>query len=309
MRQKEGKMTFNQLHYFLEVYSLKSIKKAAEKMYISTQGLSKTIIQLENELENTLFDRTGSSLVPTAYADELYIHAYQIISSYQTITKKKLFAGHGVTLYVADGIMQYLMPGFLKAFFAQFPMVTLNIQSVTCRTANELLKTGEGEMALLLKKNDEPELENIYLGSYDFCIIMNKNNPLAYKDKIYIEDWDNLSLAGRGCAGCKTQCMQVIMDDAKSKGYVPKVKIRTTDDRLSIAMAKDDIASAFVSRAAAIANMSNELKLIDFGDRNIWFHMYLIYRKELPLSPTALLIRQFLLSWCAEHCKKMDGID
>mgnify|MGYP007094892328 CR=1 FL=1 len=27
MRQKEGKMTFNQLHYFLEVYSLKSIKK------------------------------------------------------------------------------------------------------------------------------------------------------------------------------------------------------------------------------------------------------------------------------------------
>ena len=301
-------MTFNQLRYFLEVYSFKSIKKAAEKLHISTQGLSKTIIQLENELENTLFDRTGSSMIPTPYADELYIHAYQIISSYETITKKKLFAGQKVTLYVADGIMQYLMPGFLKAFFAQFPMITLNIQTVTCRTANELLKTGEGEMALLLKKNDEPQLENIYLGSYDFCIVMNKNHPLAYKEKIYMEDWDHLSLAGRGCAGCKTQCMEVAVDDALSKGYVPEVKIRTTDDQLSISMAKDGIASAFVSRAAALANLSGEIKIVDFGDREIWFHMYLIYRKEIPLSPSALLIRQFLISWCAQHCKQLDGI-
>ena len=86
-------MTFNQLRYFLEVYSFKSIKKAAEKIHVSTQGLSKTIIQLETELENTLFERKGSTLIPTTYADELYIHAYQIISSYQTITKKELFAG------------------------------------------------------------------------------------------------------------------------------------------------------------------------------------------------------------------------
>ena len=64
-------MTFNQLRYFLEVYSFKSIKKAAEKIHVSTQGLSKTIIQLENELENELFERKGSALIPTTYADEL----------------------------------------------------------------------------------------------------------------------------------------------------------------------------------------------------------------------------------------------
>lgn len=302
-------MTFNQLRYFLEVYSFKSIKKAAEKIHVSTQGLSKTIIQLENELENELFERKGSALIPTTYADELYTHAYQIISSYQTITKKELFAGQGVTLYVADGIMQYLMPGFLKDFFTQFPMVTLNIQNVTCKTANELLKTGEGELALLLKKNDEPQLENIYLGSYDFCMVLNKNNPLAEKDEIYLEDWDDLSIAGRGCAGCKTQCMKVELEDIKAKGYVPKVKIRTTDDMLSISLAKDNIAAAFVTRVAAEANLSNELKIIDFGDRDIWCHMYLIYRNEMPLSHSTILIRQFLISWCAEHCKKLDDID
>ncbi len=300
-------MTFNQLRYFLEVYSLKSIKKAAENMHVSTQGLSKTIIQLENELESTLFDRKGSVLIPTSYADELYIHAYQIISSYQTITKKELFSGQDVTLYVADGIMQYLMPGFLKDFFVQFPMVTLNIQTVTCKTADELLKTGAGELALLLKKNEAPHLENVYLGSYDFCLVLNKNHPLAGKDSIYIEDWEHLSFAGRGCAGCKTQCMKVMLEDAKAKGYVPSVKIRTTDDQLSISLARDNLAAAFVTRVAAAANLSDNLKILDFGDRDIWCHMYLIYGNERPLSHSAILIRQFLIAWCAEHCKKKEG--
>ena len=101
-----------------------------------------------------------------------------------------------------------------------------------------------------------PQNVDFYESVFHF---INELREDGYKNKIYIEDWDNLSLAGRGCAGCNTQCMKVVMDDAKGKGYVPKVKIRTTDDQLSISMAREDIASAFVSRAAAIANLSNDV--------------------------------------------------
>ena len=42
-------MNHRQLGYFLEVYKLKSITLAAEKLMISTQGISKTIVGLEKE--------------------------------------------------------------------------------------------------------------------------------------------------------------------------------------------------------------------------------------------------------------------
>ena len=138
-------------------------------------------------------------------------------------------------------------------------------------------------------------------------VTVDYNHPLAGKDSIYIEDWEHLSFAGRGCAGCKTQCMKMTLEDAKAKGYVPSVKIRTTDDQLSISLARDNLAAAFVTRVAAADNLSDNLKILDFGDRDIWCHMYLIYGNERPLSHSAILIRQFLIAWCAEHCKKKEG--
>ncbi len=60
-------MNQRQLKYFLEVYSLSSITLAAKKLYISPQGLSKTIASLESELGVQLFipSSTNTMLYPT----------------------------------------------------------------------------------------------------------------------------------------------------------------------------------------------------------------------------------------------------
>jgi len=50
-------MSPRQLEYFLEIYNQKSIKKAAEKLIISPQAVSKTIKEIEEELGVKLFLR------------------------------------------------------------------------------------------------------------------------------------------------------------------------------------------------------------------------------------------------------------
>ncbi|MQS97976.1 LysR family transcriptional regulator [Companilactobacillus halodurans] len=55
-------MQLNQLKYFVVVANQESITKAAKILYVSQPAVSKTIGQLEDELETTLFDRTGRTL-------------------------------------------------------------------------------------------------------------------------------------------------------------------------------------------------------------------------------------------------------
>ena len=58
-------MNVRQLSYFMEVYKQGSIAGAAKTLFISPQGVSKTILSLEEELSVELFVRKGRKLVPT----------------------------------------------------------------------------------------------------------------------------------------------------------------------------------------------------------------------------------------------------
>lgn len=61
-------MNQRQLSYFLEVYKQRSISTAAQSLFISPQGLSKTILALENELGVKLFTRSKNQMLPTKEA-------------------------------------------------------------------------------------------------------------------------------------------------------------------------------------------------------------------------------------------------
>lgn len=58
-------MTFEQLHYFTEVYRQKSLGQAAANLYISRQSLSTSIRKIEQELGVTLFVRSAGGVTPT----------------------------------------------------------------------------------------------------------------------------------------------------------------------------------------------------------------------------------------------------
>ena len=59
-------MTFEQLYYFSKVYETGSINSAANACYISYQAMSKSLKNLEHELDMPLMIRThaGASFTP-----------------------------------------------------------------------------------------------------------------------------------------------------------------------------------------------------------------------------------------------------
>ncbi|PGM56701.1 LysR family transcriptional regulator [Bacillus sp. AFS053548] len=58
-------MNFEQMEHVVTVANEESITKAADKLFITTSGLSKSITQLEDELGIKIFNRSKRSIVPT----------------------------------------------------------------------------------------------------------------------------------------------------------------------------------------------------------------------------------------------------
>lgn len=68
-------MDSRQIDQFLAVFETHNLHEAAEQLYMTQQGLSRSIKKLEDELGATLFQRTSTGVRPTPQAEFLYPYA------------------------------------------------------------------------------------------------------------------------------------------------------------------------------------------------------------------------------------------
>ena len=73
------------LDYFTKVVETGTISAAAEQLYISPQGLSQAIQQLEKDFGTDLFYRSGTKLHLTAAGTEAYRLAQDVLRSCDTL--------------------------------------------------------------------------------------------------------------------------------------------------------------------------------------------------------------------------------
>lgn len=72
-------MDTKDIRFFMRVYEERSINRAAKQMFITPQGLSKIIHNLEEELEASLFERTSNGMNPTESGTYFYENSRLIL--------------------------------------------------------------------------------------------------------------------------------------------------------------------------------------------------------------------------------------
>lgn len=78
-------MTFQQLHYLLEVHKTGSVSKAAENLFVSRPSVSLSISSLEEELGYPIFIRSQSGLTPSPRGQSVIKYASSIYQTYEQI--------------------------------------------------------------------------------------------------------------------------------------------------------------------------------------------------------------------------------
>lgn len=183
-------MTFQQLHYILEVSRTGSVTKAAENLFVSRSGVSFSIRALEEELGYSVFVRTSSGLVPTNKGAMVLECARQICKTQQRLTDIGEETKNRVRLilpayYPAEVAMHRLLQ--------EYPSVSFTAQSYYA-DLHRCLSAGELELAVRCTF-EEPAVDPAdgiavrELGRIPVAVLLGPGHRLYQKENITAEDF------------------------------------------------------------------------------------------------------------------------
>ena len=298
-------MSPRQLEYFLEVYNCKSVKKASEKLIISSQAVSKTIKEIEAELNIELFIRGKKELEPTPEAEQLRNHALKILKEYRKIENIKAISEKekkALTIYSVDGFLEYVSVEFIEDFQNTYPDIILNIIETTEKDIVEKLEKREIDVGIITKMLDTNLFDSNYLYSNQNCLVINKNHPLAKKESIAQSDLNYQPIAGKGAA---YSCYSSNMRKLFHRNINSKIMLETTNDALILKMAERGLAIAITLDYIAFASKSENTVIKPFEQEGKGRNMFWTENNYAILTQEELLFRKFLLNWIENHREQL----
>ncbi|WP_413306014.1 LysR family transcriptional regulator [Bacillus sp. 1P10SD] len=194
-------MNLLQLEYLLEVAKTKSLIKAAENLHISPSGISKAITNLEMELQIKIFNRSrlGAELTEdgefiVSKAQEIMLKVKDIsIFAHQKLYPEKI----NISLSVSPNAM-LVIPSALVTYKKKYSYCQVEVFEKNPNAILSDVKTDKTDFGITIftdemaATNPDLEFETILEGGTVICA--SKNSPLAYLEKVQIEDLANQSL-------------------------------------------------------------------------------------------------------------------
>ena len=192
-------MELREYRYFLAVAKEESITKASELLHISQPGLSKVIMNIEQNLGKKLFIRKNRKISLTEDGILLKKRAQEIIELDDKIETEfmnndnsisgDIFIGGGET----EGIR--LLAKVIKKLNNNYPNIHYHFFSGNSDDVTEKLDSGLLDFGILIEPVDIKKYDSLRLPSFDsWGILMRKDSPLAKLETIEPKDLTGLPL-------------------------------------------------------------------------------------------------------------------
>jgi LysR family transcriptional regulator of abg operon len=181
-------MKLHQLQYFVSVAEHGSIRAASLRLNVSPTAVSKSLLELERDVEASLFTRRSSGIDLTAAGKELLVHArlmlLQMERARQDLAKHRS-AGGRLAIGVTAWVNYSLFPIAVDKFRSKYPEVQLDI-SEAVGTRHNGLRDGSLDVTLGLSPPDsiKHEFSIRPLLSYRTVVISRLNHPAAKSDSL-----------------------------------------------------------------------------------------------------------------------------
>ncbi len=199
-------MKIEHLYYFLVIANTKSINKAACKLYLSQQHLSRIVTNLENELHIQLLKRSPAGIELTEKGEVFSQFAEKIVNDYREMqTHFYLDALPTLDQQEVCGTCQIAFPFFFSLFlndFIQKLNTTYPDIHIRCFEGAEqasleeltqsnmlhvIVGTIEQEQELL---NEKSKLTSYYIGETGASFCIHRSSALANKSVLTKKDVD-----------------------------------------------------------------------------------------------------------------------
>lgn len=193
----------NLLHmkYAVEIAETKSINKAAEKLFVGQSAMSRAIKELEASLGVTLFERSAKGMFLTPDGEVFVRYAKNVLKQVDDIenifsegktAKKQFSVSVPRASYIADAFAKFsklIENGTEAELFYKETNAMRAIKNIL----NDEFKLGiiryaESYDKYYKEMMDEKGLEYELITEFRYMLLMNRESPLAKKEKITYED-------------------------------------------------------------------------------------------------------------------------
>lgn len=294
-------MTIKDLENFRTVCEERSITKAARLLYITPQGLSKSIKNLESEWHTRLLNRTTQGITLTETGEYLYQHLPEFLDSYYNIytnvQKIQQTQNREIDLLSAYGILRLVSPECITDFRTKHPEITLRYREYPDKQVERLFREKEGNVAFTIgpsEPDDFTEFHAIKLESFPIKLLVNRSHPLSQKQYVEITDLKNEPLY---LESSDFYIHHLIVEKCKLAGFTPNIIFETSGFSLCHKMVRKNKGISVVVDFVFDDMGDDSMTLIPFCDGNYEWTTYMLTRKEKDISPDILLFRKHVVKW------------
>lgn len=290
-------MDIKQLKYFLQVCKYKSFSKAAKEIYITQQGLSKAISNLEEELRYPLFHNTPKGIRITKYGEYLQKQSEHIVQEFDLILEdlnKMANINEGtLTVCFSFGVLDALSPDIISGFQETYPNVKLIVKTYPDSICEEVVMNENADIALSIAPVNEKSFNSTVIKTQYPCIIVNEKNPLSKKTAVDFKDLKNEKLI---ILNEKFHFYHNFISKCKESGFEPNIVFATSEvitvHKLSHLNKGIGVSVDFIGKDISYPNVH----LVPFKDRSFVWEICLITKKERFLSNLVKIFKDYLLN-------------
>ena len=291
-------MNTEEIIRFLKVCEVKSISEASKELFISPQGLSKTIKTLEHELGVSLFVYSPTGCTLTKYGEMLKMNAKDIICDFEKLQyemdsvikadKEK------IKLVFSFDVLRLLTPECILEFEKSNPNILLEYNEYPNVYIDKYVRDNKADIGFAIEPIDERYFDKVVLKTFQFQLLVNEKNPLSKKKIIACKDLDNVDMV---IESRNFKLHRTLVKHFKDAGIKPNIIFVTSGFSLCHKLCSQNkcisVTIDFINKDMQYDN----LVAIPFEDESLKWTICMITRKGYHISDDLRIFENHILSW------------
>ena len=284
-------MNIQQLRYFDGICRFGSFSKAAQNLYISPQGLSMSILRMEEEFSTKLFNRSSNGVSLTEAGEFLRLRAQKIlveIDECERYFSNRQTSCRTVELGCVYGGLSEFAAQLVLEFEEEHPNTKIIVTEYPGIPCDKALENGDVELAFNVAPFDAKKFESFLVFSEKLCLVVRDDHPLAAEKSITPDNLSLLNHLPMVTVNENFKPPRMLLELCKSFHIMPDVKMRAGEvigvHRLVSTNPKlAGLTTQTVYTALAIPHMV----AIPLECKELSWDVHLVKKRGLPLMPTA----------------------
>jgi LysR family nitrogen assimilation transcriptional regulator len=256
-RRKTGNhpMDLKQLKYFVTVADFGSFSRASESLSVAQSALSRHVADLEIELKQKLFYRTGRGVTLNEAGKRLYAHGRGILE--QASRAKQDLMHHSdvpmgkVVLGLPFSVGRIFSARLVQSFVKSFPQVTLSVVEASSRHILEWLAAGRIDIGLVFNATEAPGIKAKLLVEDELCLMTAREGTLPKRSGVIrLRDLPKLSIIIPG----SPHTLRTFVDaHLRRAGLALDVKIEVDSVSTIVDLVRSNVGSAILPATTLLA--------------------------------------------------------